>query len=600
MRRRILRYGLSLILCAVAATGLATGFLFRGYYIGALTRNMSGIVRLVDSRIADLPEGEDPQSRYDRLVREAVEDVGSQDGAAVRVTLIADDGRVLADSDEDASVMENHAGRPEVADALARPGEIATSSRYSVTVGYSMLYTAVYDEAAGVVVRAAIALTALHPVYARIALFCLLGFAAGLAAAVPLSVAMSGGITRPIARLTAAAHGIAEGRYEPIADLNTGTQFDALAADFNAMSARLRETVNELTDRNAQLNAVLTCMNGGLLAVDASGRVILINPQARTWLDLPGDMPVEGRPLRETVVHAGIAGMLSDNPEEGSRTEEFTLPSPVPRVVRVSASAIVDPRDGIPRGRIATLMDVTRMRTLEKMRSDFVANVTHELRTPLTSIKGYVETLRGGAAGDPGVRERFLQIIDIEAERLHSLITDILELSDIEAGSPEAGSMTFPLEAVVRDVSDLMTGKAREKAVTLHADIPVGLTMTANPDRIKQMLLNLVDNAVKYNVEGGAVFLSARSERGRTVLSVRDTGIGIAEEHLSRLFERFYRVDKSRSRQMGGTGLGLSIVKHIAGIYGGNVRIDSAAGRGTEIIVEIPERPAVRGEAQRR
>jgi two-component system phosphate regulon sensor histidine kinase PhoR len=147
-------------------------------------------------------------------------------------------------------------------------------------------------------------------------------------------------------------------------------------------------------------------------------------------------------------------------------------------------------------------MDVTRIRALEKMRSDFVANVTHELRTPLTSIKGYVETLRGGAAADPAIRERFLQIIDIEAERLHALITDILELSDIEAGSPDAGAMSFSLESVVRDVSDLMGGKAREKAVTLRTDVPGDLMMTANPDRIKQMLLNLVDNAVKYNVEG--------------------------------------------------------------------------------------------------
>jgi HAMP domain-containing protein len=287
MSRRILQYGLSLISCAVAVMGLATGFLFHGYYIDALTRNMSGIVCLTGSRIADLAEGEASRSRYEDIVRETVEDINSPNGAAVRVTLSAAAGTVLADSDEDAAVMENHGGRPEGAAALTRPGEIATSSRYSATVGYSMLYTAVYDEAAGVVVRAAIALTALRQVYVQIALFCLLGLAAGMAAAIPLSFALSGGITRPIARLAAAAHGIAKGRYEPIAGLNTGTEFDALAADFNVMSARLRETVNELTDRNAQLNAVLTCMTGGLLAVDAAGRVILINPQARVWLDLP-------------------------------------------------------------------------------------------------------------------------------------------------------------------------------------------------------------------------------------------------------------------------------------------------------------------------
>ncbi len=226
---------------------------------------------------------------------------------------------------------------------------------------------------------------------------------------------------------------------------------------------------------------------------------------------------------------------------------------------------------------------------LEKIRTEFVTNVTHELKTPLTSIRGFVETLRNGALNDAGAAAKFLMIIDIEAERLNNLINDILYLSEIETGVKDGNIAMHLLKPIVEEVASMLGNQAEKRNIGIYTEIEDMLQLTANRDRIKQLLINLIDNAVKYNIDGGSVIVKAWRDEGNVLISVKDTGIGIPEEYQERIFERFYRVDKGRSRSMGGTGLGLSIVKHIVNLYNGDIHVKSQSGKGTEFTVRLPE-----------
>jgi two-component system phosphate regulon sensor histidine kinase PhoR len=239
-------------------------------------------------------------------------------------------------------------------------------------------------------------------------------------------------------------------------------------------------------------------------------------------------------------------------------------------------------------GALAYINDITQIRKLEDIRSEFVSNVTHELKTPLTSIQGFVETLKNDAIFDPVVSEKFLDIIEIETERLRMLINDILELSEIESTKTDNDKNAFGLLELVQEVESMLINSASEKEINFDIQIDTGLKVLANRNRIKQLLINLMDNAIKYNKLGGSVTVRADHFGGQVEIHVKDTGIGVPKEHTKRIFERFYRVDKGRSRDIGGTGLGLSIVKHIAQLYGGYINIESEEGKGSDFIVTLP------------
>lgn len=239
-------------------------------------------------------------------------------------------------------------------------------------------------------------------------------------------------------------------------------------------------------------------------------------------------------------------------------------------------------------GSIVIIQDISAKNKAERIQSEFVSNVTHELKTPLTSIKGFIETLKNGAVKDPEIANKFLEIIDSEAGRLHMLINDILQLSQIENLKKDANVRRNSLNSIVSEVISILSGQARKKGITISRNIEKNLYIIANRDRLKQMLINLIDNAIKYNVEEGIIEISARKDEKNIFISIRDTGIGIDVKHIDRIFDRFYRVDKGRSRGMGGTGLGLSIVKHIVDLYGGNIDVRSVLGEGTEFVITLP------------
>ena len=350
-----------------------------------------------------------------------------------------------------------------------------------------------------------------------------------------------------------------------------------------------------------RLQAVLGSMVEGVLVVDRNGIVRLSNHSVRTLLELPPDAECMGRALIELTRHPDLHHLLRrvmQEPETGeSFVEEMVLGGR--QVVQVSATPIIGD-EPVGQGFILVFHDITELKRLERMRRDFVANVSHELRTPLAAIRGYSETLLSGALDDPSRARQFLAIVERHAERLGRLVDDLLTLSDLELGRTELQRYAVATESVIEPVIEILRHRAESNGITMIQDVAVDTpAIDADPDRLEQALLNLVDNAIKYTPPGGRVTVSARvagSDDGRSFgprrplieIAVADTGMGVPPEDLPRLTERFYRVDKGRSRELGGTGLGLAIVKHIVHAHGGHLRIESELDRGTTVYIYMP------------
>jgi two-component system phosphate regulon sensor histidine kinase PhoR len=332
----------------------------------------------------------------------------------------------------------------------------------------------------------------------------------------------------------------------------------------------------------------------GVIALDHRARIVVINPAARRILGLAppadsGTLLVEGRPLAEVVREKALFDLV-DACRAGAAPEEcrgeIELPPPVARILRVHAVALAFP-DQAP-GTLLVLHDVTELRRLERVRTEFVGNVSHELRTPLTAIKGYLETLLDGALEDREPARRFLETAHRHADRLGRLVDDLLELSDVESGRVRLDVGPVSVRDVAATVAAMFEAAAGQKHLILLNAVPGDVRVQADADRLSQILVNLVDNALKYTAEGGQVTLTASRADRMVEVSVEDTGIGIPAEDLPRISERFYRVDRARSRALGGTGLGLAIVKHLVHAHGGTLQIDSELGKGTTVRFTLP------------
>lgn len=362
--------------------------------------------------------------------------------------------------------------------------------------------------------------------------------------------------------------------------------------------ARLREALLRLaelkTTRHLQLveeqskqQALLDSMVEGVLLLDPQGRVEHMNPALVRLFGLSGE--IRDKPVAEVVPLPGLAELAQKTVQQGRLTDqELELPGEFPKTLQVNAVALRDP-DRLLAGTLFVFHDLTQYKRLGEQRREFVANVSHELRTPLSLIKGYTETLLGGAKEDPETSTRFLQIIDKHADRLTFLIEDLLTISKLESGQVIMNLQPTNLHEVAAQVVDDLRVKAAERATQLRNDVPEALRIHGDGDRLQQVLSNLVDNAIKYGRPGGRVVVGARSLHEDIVEAwVADDGVGIPAEARDRIFERFYRVDKGRSREQGGTGLGLSIVKHIVQAHGGDVRVESEPGRGSCFYFTLP------------
>ncbi len=351
-----------------------------------------------------------------------------------------------------------------------------------------------------------------------------------------------------------------------------------LGKSFNDMANKLQISIKDVTERQNKLEAILKSMDSGVIAIDNSYRVIMINPSAKELFGINED--IIGKKLIHIIRDFELENVFKKNRDEFT---EIKLLWPSERDLRIRTADIINEGNHI--GTVAVVQDITDIKRLENMRSQFVANVSHELKTPLTSIKGFSETLK--FVEDPNKREKFLDIINDEAERLTRLINDILTLSSIELHK-EVKNDTIDVSAIIEDVYYLMKNTADNKKIRLEILKKKDIYLKGDIDKFKQMLINLVDNGIKYSEEGASVFIGTDIDKDKQIIWVEDTGVGMSKEHLNRIFERFYRVDKARSRVQGGTGLGLAIVKHIVLSLNGSINVESELGKGTKFTVTFP------------
>lgn len=398
-----------------------------------------------------------------------------------------------------------------------------------------------------------------------------------------LGYALSKTITGPIQEVTRNAALLAQGNFDRKIQVRSNDEIGKLTGMFNFLTTRLKETMEEISDEKEKMEAILTNMADGVIALNSRGEIIHINPAARQMLSLEEDPTGKN-------FESALKDLFKINPEdflgEDSRAREVLV-----KKDKVVIKSIIAPlkRESRIIGLILVLQDITKQFSLENMRKEFVANVSHELRTPLTTIKSYAETLLDGAMEEPSVARQFMGVINNEAERMTRLVNDLLELSRLDNKETRWDKKPVSPSALLKDVISKMTVSIRKKNLELETDIlQPSPDIFADRDKIEQVFQNILSNAIKYTPEGGKIFIKLESMDGRVRIIFGDTGIGIPKEDLPRLFERFYRVDKTRSRELGGTGLGLSIAKEIVEAHDGSIAIDSELGRGTRVTILLP------------
>ncbi len=583
-----------MVTTAVVAAGVALAVLLalagppldrraRDDAFAALTAEARLMARVVEDALA---RGTGPDE-LDPVVDAAARDVGA------RVTVIAPDGRVLADSalsGEALARVENHGNRPEVRAALA--GEVSRSERRSATVGAELLYAAVPVRRGVEVVGVARLSRGLESIEAQSASLWRAGALALLLALVAtglLSVLLSSSLGRSLGEIMATAREYARGNLSARIPVRRDDELGELARIINLSADQLQGRMVEIARDRGRTDAILSAMDDGVLAVDHRGTVVLANPSLVKALDLK-DAP--GRHYLEVVRQREVGALIEEVLRTGERREaEVELLH-----ARREFSIIGVPfpgEEGTPPGAVLTFNDATERRRVERIRRDFAANASHELRTPLTSIRGFVEALEDGAIAEPATAQRFLGKIRTHADRMAVLVEDLLELSRLEAGERELELEETQPADVAEEVVASFGGAAARKDIRLLCADRGAPAVRSDPERLRRILENLVDNAVKYTPDGGQVEVATvPGPDGSARVEVADDGPGIAAEHLPRIFERFYRVDKARSRELGGTGLGLSIVRHLAESMGASVSVESEPGKGARFVVALPGKPA--------
>jgi len=520
--------------------------------------------------------------------------------SGVRISVITADGRVIADSQSETRTMETHADRPEVLEAL-RSGE-GRSTRTSVSLKQPLLYYAERHYLSGsvpVVVRLALPLEAVDETLGNFRRSIWLWSLLILVFAGAISLLVSRSFTERIERLREFSRRVAEGDFRPLPADGTGDTLEALGYSLNQTAARMDQTIRTLTEERNLSSAILGSMVEGVAVVNGGERLVFANPGFASilGLDVP---PVSGSALLEVVrqtelieavrrIHAGEARVEAEIVTGTLRQHFF-------------AATVAAVRAGETSGAVIVLHDITELRKLERIRRDFVANVSHEFRTPLTAIQGFAETLLAGAVNDPQNRDRFLGIILEHARRLARLTEDLLKLSQMDAERLELELRPVSVSQLVESCYEIARHRAAERELILALDLPERLPdVSGDARRLQEVLQNLLDNAIQYTLPGGKIVLSAKAKNDEVVFTVADTGIGIPQADQPRIFERFYRVDVARSREAGGTGLGLAIAKHLTERHGGRIWVESEVGVGSKFHVSVPvfdaERPAARAAA---
>ena len=569
-------------LLAVAAVALYATHALYGFYLEQTTSYLTARANLAQRSVAE-PVATGDFKHVDRLCK-AISDI-----TASRVTVVLPDGGVAGDSEGDADTMENHRDRPEVVQALL--GGVGTDTRFSNTLQREMLYVAVPIDADGKiagVIRVSLPLTFIQEAVAELNRKLMVAGLGVALIAIAVSLVIARRMSRPLEQMTVLAEEFAKGNLERRLALHETVEVAGLAAALNTMAGELDDRIRTVVRQHNELEAVLASMVEGVVAVSTTGSVLSMNRAAGALLRLQPDATAD-RPLREVVrnpeLHDFIDRVLRTR---DALEDEIVLYEGAEQCLQLHGTSLCDAK-GQAIGAVLVINDITHLRRLERVRRDFVANVSHEIRTPVTSIKGYVETLLDGAMDDRDDLHRFLTTVLRQADRLNDIIEDLLTLARIEQDSTEA----IPLErARLRPILEaaVLTCKAnaatRNMAIELQCDSAIEARV--NPALLEQAMVNLLDNAIKYSEAGDTIQIKANRSNGDLAIQVVDHGRGIDREHLPRLFERFYRIDKGRSRKLGGTGLGLAIVKHIMHAHAGRVDVESAPGKGSTFSLHLP------------
>jgi two-component system phosphate regulon sensor histidine kinase PhoR len=505
------------------------------------------------------------------------------DDSETRITIIAADGRVLADSHYEISEMDNHRNRPEVVQAV-RSNDFGNEIRYSETIGEKMLYYAVPINSDGEIIgilRTARPLSFIRGVLVEDIKSYLFFFVILAFITIILGWRLTYSIVKPLETVTETAEKISEGDLTqriPVRKYNS--EIEKLARMFNYMADELEDKVTEISQEKNRIEAILESMVDGVIAVDKDGEITLINPAASRIFNIEAEK-IEGKDLLTTLFSHRIEMYLQRAFDtKKSIKREIKYKNPEQKIIQATFIPLLDEEDKITGG-VIVLTDITELRKLETVRNDFVANVSHELRTPLTSIVGYLDTLLESDVEDPEIRNKFLKIIKEEADRLSILIKDLLNLSEIESHTFDLKPGSF--KNVLNKVIKLMEKNAEKKEIELQFEIADDLSpVYMVREQIKQVLINLFDNAIKYTPRAGKIKITVRQVDDKVYFSIKDNGMGIPQADQERIFERFYRVDKARSRAFGGTGIGLSIVRNIIKQHGSEIQVKSREGEGSE------------------
>jgi two-component system phosphate regulon sensor histidine kinase PhoR len=507
-----------------------------------------------------------------------------------RITIIAMDGKVLGDSDHVSTTMDNHRNRTEVQQADLNT--VGMAIRRSDTLAVELLYVAkkiVHNGQPQGFVRLSVPLQDLEAAVNRLRLKIIVTVTLLLMITGILILLQIDRLRRLTVQVRDFAQSMAQGELGKRLFLHRAGEFEEIAGSLNTMALSIQSDIKTLRDEKAKFETALLGISDGVLLLDQTGRVELANRAFHEMFGMKSD--ILGKPFLEVVRNHILADMVREAHERHlPASGELDIAFPRQLYLFATALPIVQEsmREDRYRGTVVALHDITQLKKLEQVRKDFVANVSHEIKTPITAILGFSETLLSGALDDREHAVKFIETIRANSQRINNLVDDLMTISKIELGVIKVEKSEVAFEDVADAVLTILKDKADRKNLSLTTSIPHDLgTIEADRDRLIQILTNLVDNAIKFTEQGGVNF-GAVEEKGRMSLFVEDTGVGVPEKHLSRLGERFYRVDTARSRTMGGTGLGLAIVKHLVKAHGWDMRIESVVGKGTRVSITLP------------
>ncbi len=583
IRGRILSTYLILIIISMIVLGLALIWPLQNYFLSNFKNNMVDRANLVSQLVKkNLLNG-----NYNIVDEQAK---GTGEKIDTRITIILPNGRVVADSEHNPFHMENHSKRPEIEKALS--GNIGTQSRYSTTLDTDMMYVAIpmfLEEKIIAVTRLSMPLTEIEKIIFRLRSILVTGILIAVLISILLSIKLTKGLTEPIEAINKDTSKIAQGDLNVKVYSLTKDELGELGNSINYMTSILKEKINELSQENSRLENILNTMVSGVIVLDLVGLVRIINPTAEEFFGIIGSTCVEKHNM-EVIRHTGLNEQIKKSIKKEKIIDyEFSISYPEEKILQCYIAPVYRDNNMIS-GTTIVFHDITNLRKLERMRADFVANASHELRTPLTAIKGYAETLLDGALDNKDISKNFINIIDNEADRLILLVEELLALSRAEGSLQEQKFQSVKIDTMIKTVSEELKQQFEKKEINFKLELQERLpNVKANLNQVKQVIVNLLDNALKYTPQKGSIFVKAYVQEDFVKVDVEDTGIGIPEKDISRVFERFYRVDKARSRQMGGFGLGLSIVKHIVESSGGEIGVESKVNKGSIFWFTLPK-----------